>query len=102
MEQYLLTVAASLLTNAGFDVTTFNIVALAWVLVVLTGVSILVYLLPAIVAEERKHQHRSPILLLNLLLGWTFLGWVGALVWATMPVIPPKLPVAPAIERQAA
>jgi hypothetical protein len=29
-----------------------------------------------------KKTHRIPILLLNLLLGWTMLGWVGALIWA--------------------
>jgi len=38
------------------------------------------YILPTILAW--KKQHRIQILLLNLLLGWTVLGWVGALVWA--------------------
>src|SRR5438477_7015589 len=38
------------------------------------------YVLPTILAW--KKTHRMPILLLNLLLGWTLLGWVGALVWA--------------------
>jgi Superinfection immunity protein len=66
--------AAKLLTAAGFDVTAPNIVALTVALVVLGGVSILLYSLPAIIAEERKHQHGVPIFLLNLLLGWTFLG----------------------------
>jgi hypothetical protein len=99
--------AASLLTTVGFGVTALNILALTVALVVLSGLSILLYLLPAIVADERKHQHRVPILLLNLFLGWTLLGWVGALVWATMPVSPPKLPVglieeAAAVARQAA
>ena len=40
------------------------------------------YLLPAIIARLRKHPYAAGIFLLNLLLGWTFLGWVGALVWA--------------------
>jgi len=26
------------------------------------------------------------ILVLNLLLGWTFLGWVGALIWSLTAV----------------
>ena len=38
------------------------------------------YVLPTILAW--KKTHRMPILLLNLLLGWTLLGWVGPLVWA--------------------
>jgi len=40
------------------------------------------YVLPTILAWKKKH--RIPVLLLNLLLGWTLLGWVGALVWALM------------------
>ena len=40
------------------------------------------YVLPTILAW--KKTHRMPILLLNLLLGWTLLGWIGALVWALM------------------
>lgn len=43
---------------------------------------ICVYLLPAIVAEKRKHHNTLAIFVFNLLLGWTFLGWVLALVWA--------------------
>jgi hypothetical protein len=35
------------------------------------------YVLPTILAW--KKTHRTPILLLNLLLGWTLLGWIGAL-----------------------
>lgn len=30
----------------------------------------------------RRHHNRQAILVLNLLLGWTILGWVGALTWA--------------------
>ena len=40
------------------------------------------YVLPSILAW--KKGHRIPILLLDLLLGWTVLGWVGALVWALL------------------
>ncbi len=40
------------------------------------------YFLPTIVAAKRGHKHGSAIAILNLLLGWTFLGWVAALVWS--------------------
>ena len=42
----------------------------------------LIYFLPALIAHNRKHKNRDPIFLLNLFLGWTFLGWVIALIWA--------------------
>jgi hypothetical protein len=79
IKQYLFDAAALLFTNAGLDVTALNI---AGVLVLVTGVSILVYLLPAIIAEKRKHHYRTAILWLNLLAGWTAIGWIAALVWA--------------------
>lgn len=40
------------------------------------------YFIPAIVAKSRGHHNTLPIFLLNLFLGWTFFGWVGALVWS--------------------
>ena len=30
----------------------------------------------------RDHLSQGGIIVLNLLLGWTVLGWVGALIWA--------------------
>ena len=41
-----------------------------------------IYFLPAIVASNRKHPSSAAIFIFNLFLGWTFLGWVLALVWA--------------------
>ena len=43
-----------------------------------------VYFLPAIVAACRHHHNQLAIFALNLLLGWTFGGWVIAMIWACM------------------
>lgn len=40
------------------------------------------YFLPALVADRRAHKNLTAIFVLNLLAGWTFVGWVAALVWA--------------------
>ncbi len=40
------------------------------------------YLFPALVAAGRKHHNGNAITALNVLLGWTFIGWVVALVWS--------------------
>jgi len=44
--------------------------------------SVFLYLAPSLVAYRRNHRNFTSICVLNLLLGWTFLGWVGALIWA--------------------
>lgn len=40
------------------------------------------YFAPSIVAVARNSPQKLPIVLLNVFLGWTFVGWVGALVWS--------------------
>ncbi len=46
------------------------------------AIGVALYFIPAIVASKRDHQNATAIGILNLLLGWTIIGWVGALVWA--------------------
>ena len=48
------------------------------------------YFLPAMAAAGRRHHNQSAIFILNLLLGWTILGWIAALVWAFTFVEPRK------------
>jgi len=40
------------------------------------------YFLPTIIALLRGHRNALAIFLLNFFLGWTFIGWVVALVWS--------------------
>jgi len=46
------------------------------------AIIILVYLFPFWLALGKHHHNTSAIGALNLLLGWTILGWVGAFIWA--------------------
>lgn len=41
-----------------------------------------IYFLPTIIAVAGRRRNTFAIFLLNLLLGWTFIGWVVALVWS--------------------
>lgn len=51
-------------------------------IIALVVVGVIFYFIPSVVAWKRKHRQLIPIILLNVFLGWSFLGWVGALVWA--------------------
>ena len=42
------------------------------------------YFIPTIVAVCREHSQAAPIIIVNLFLGWTLIGWVVALAWAAM------------------
>ena len=40
------------------------------------------YFLPAIIALNRKKTGTATIIILNLFLGWTVVGWVVTFIWA--------------------
>lgn len=46
------------------------------------------YFLPTTIAQTRKHQNLKSIFVLNLLLGWTVIGWVVALIWSVSATRP--------------
>ena len=52
------------------------------------GFGFVLYFLPAIIAFARNKRDTASILLLNLFLGWTAIGWVIALVWAVKTDVP--------------
>jgi nucleoside permease NupC len=52
----------------------------------LIGLSIILgfYFIPTFAAGYLNHRQFTGILILNILLGWTFIGWVAALIWAVL------------------
>jgi Superinfection immunity protein len=60
-------------------------------------VILLLYALPSLIAERRHHHQRHAISVATLLLGWTGIGWILALIWACTAVrqehpLPPPRP----------
>src|SRR5579863_4069114 len=53
---------------------------IVWVLAIVFGIAL--YMLPTIIAAVRHHRQVVAIGVLNFLLGWTLLGWIGSLVWS--------------------
>ena len=51
-----------------------------WLLMI---IAIALYFMPTIVAGYRQHSSFFLILVLNILLGWTMLGWLLLLIWAS-------------------
>jgi hypothetical protein len=63
-----------------------GVIMLATLFGIVFGVCIL--FLPTGVAKIRNHPNTLAIFVLNLFLGWTFVGWVAALVWACITPVP--------------
>jgi Superinfection immunity protein len=45
-------------------------------------VGVLLYLLPTLVASRRNARNMGSVAVINILLGWTVIGWVVALAMA--------------------
>src|SRR5690606_9718792 len=48
--------------------------------ILLVIIGIVVYFIPYFIGNDR--QNAGGIFVVNLLFGWTLVGWVGALIWA--------------------
>lgn len=42
----------------------------------------LLHFIPAVIAFARGHQSKWAIFAVNLLFGWTFIGWIIAFIWS--------------------
>lgn len=51
----------------------------------------LFYFIPAIAAQGKRNA--AAIFWLNLLAGWTVIGWIGALIWALSKDAPPPVTI---------
>jgi 4-hydroxybenzoate polyprenyltransferase len=49
---------------------------------IIVGAMLLTYFLPSLIVYNRKPNNWLGVFALNIFLGWSFLGWVIALVWA--------------------
>ena len=47
-------------------------------------VALAIYALPALLAWSMGSPQRVAIILVDLLLGWTIIGWIAALIWAIL------------------
>ncbi|KAA1011374.1 superinfection immunity protein [Paraburkholderia panacisoli] len=48
--------------------------------------ALMLYLVPAMIADAREREDAFAVTMVNILLGWTVIGWFAALIWARHPV----------------
>lgn len=53
---------------------------LLWLIIGAIGIAF--YLIPTIIAVKRDHASKGGVIAVNILLGWSAIGWIVALVWA--------------------
>ena len=45
---------------------------------------VVIYMLPTLIAFGREHPRRQDVALVNILLGWTLIGWIAVFLWAAL------------------
>lgn len=53
-----------------------------WAIVIIGLLGFIFYFIPSYIALKRHKRNKLAIILLNLLTGWTVIGWVVSLVWS--------------------
>lgn len=44
--------------------------------------TVLIYFIPTVICLIRKHTYKLYIICLNIILGWTLIGWIVSLIWS--------------------
>jgi hypothetical protein len=52
--------------------------------VILLMLTLLIYMLPTLIAFSREHPHRTELAVVNIFLGWTLIGWIAVFLWAAL------------------
>jgi hypothetical protein len=45
---------------------------------------LIVYFLPTLIAYSREQLHRGAVVIFNIFLGWTLIGWLVVFLWAAL------------------
>jgi hypothetical protein len=56
----------------------------------IVALAAVLYFLPTVVAVRRRHVSKLGIFLINLFFGWTFVGWLAAMLWAVNADVRPR------------
>lgn len=65
---------------------------------VIIAMAVAAYVTPSIIAHFRGHPNKAAIIALNLIAGWTFIGWTIAFVWSLTHQA--RSPVTPRVTRR--
>lgn len=58
-----------------------------WIILIV----VIVYFLPTAIALTRSQPNSAAIFLVNLVFGWTFIGWFVALIWSIKAIDRPQV-----------
>ena len=51
-------------------------------LIFIVIIAALIYFIPTVICLIRKHTYKLYIICLNIILGWTLIGWIACLIWS--------------------
>lgn len=62
----------------------YFLIAEGFTFLILALILIPVYFVPCFIAYKKNHKFKKQIFLLNIFLGFSYVGWVAALIWASL------------------
>ena len=52
--------------------------------VIMLMLVLILYMLPTLIAFGREHPRRGEIAVINIVIGWTLIGWIIVFLWASL------------------
>jgi hypothetical protein len=52
--------------------------------VIMLMLVLIIYMLPTLIAFGREHPRRGEIAVINIVIGWTLIGWIIVFLWAAL------------------
>ena len=64
------------------DITLLYLLIILFFCVTWLFITLAIYFTPVIIAFARRHNNTLAIAIMTLLIGWTFFGWLAAVLWS--------------------
>ncbi|HZK91314.1 MAG TPA: superinfection immunity protein [Stellaceae bacterium] len=58
--------------------------------VIMLIIVVAIYMLPTLIAFGREHPRRMDLAVVNILFGWTLIGWFAVFFWALLARTAPQ------------
>lgn len=65
-------------TNEPIISTKSKVTSLIFIIII----TALIYFIPTVICLIRKHTYKLYIICINIVLGWTLIGWIASLIWS--------------------
>lgn len=78
----MLIIYRQIIQGVKMDITLLYLLIILFFMATWLFITLAIYFTPVIIAFVRRHNNTFAITIMTLFVGWTFFGWLAALLWS--------------------